>query len=103
MGIKSTRKISRDTAIERITVVNTLIREKNWIQLFEDTHEGYDFDNDAKALDWLLESGLVEKYNKWGDDVSKWSNDMLEHVMDEPFYRFSGFDNYVVVDKDDEE
>jgi hypothetical protein len=34
-------------------------------------------------------------------ELSKWTDKMLEDKMDEPFYRFSMFDNYLI--KDDEE
>lgn len=33
------------------------------------------------------------------EDVSKWTNDMLGDLLDEPFYRRSEFDNYLVFDE----
>jgi isopentenyldiphosphate isomerase len=93
MGIRSTSDISRCTAVSRIIEIDKIIADKNYRELESLTSE-YDIDlvsfvNNATPL------------NTNEDELSKWTDTMLEDMMDKPFYRFSMFDNYLI--KDDEE
>lgn len=87
MSIKSTRKISREDAIYRIGEVADAVRDKDyrWLESISSEHE-YDVET------------FVDSHTPPGD-VSKWTNKMLENLMDTQFYRYSMFDNYFVVDE----
>ena len=87
MGIKSTVRILRNDAIERIKNVDYLILKKRYRDLEECTSEhDYDIRN------------YVDSYNvNYSDvDLTQWTDTMLEDKMDEPFYRYSMFNNYLI-------
>ena len=87
MGIKSTVRILRNDAIERIKEVDYLIFKKKYRDLEECTSEhDYDIRN------------YVDRYNvNYSDvDLTQWTDTMLEDKMDEPFYRYSMFNNYLI-------
>ena len=90
MGIRSTRRISRDLATRRILEVNLLISQRDYRGL-ENCSGEYDYNIkefvDGTVVDEVTSSGL-----------SKWTDTMIADKMDEPFFRFSMFDNYLIED-----
>ena len=72
MGIKSTQTISREVAIARIKYILNLVK-------FEDIEE---LSNTLDFEDNVLDMGTIDT--------------MLENIMDEPLFRFSRFDNYII-------
>jgi hypothetical protein len=89
MSIKSTKHISRQAAIERIKHIVALATDKEYKKVesicFEDYHTVENFINNFQQPTNV-------------DYIDKWSNKMLEDLIDEPFYRESIFDNYIVED-----
>lgn len=86
MSIKTTQDISRDIAINRIRTVASLISDRNFRRLEDITFEG---DNDIREF---IDKGVT--FNV--DELENWTNNMLGDQMDEPFYRHSKFDNYLI-------
>lgn len=86
MGIQSTQDITRDQAIYRIVQVSNLIKTKNYIEL-----EQTSFEPDIN---------LQEFVDNWdGKDttyINNWTDKMIEDIMDEPFFRYSMFENYLI-------
>lgn len=90
MGIQSTQDITRASCIERIMKVDYLLFHKKYRKLEQMTSEYdekvEDFVNTARPL--MLDCQDL--------DLEDWTDTMLEDKMDEPFYRFSMFDNYLI-------
>lgn len=87
MGIQSTQYVSRETAISRIVDIDYLILKKRYRSLEDCTSES----------DYNIQE-YVDNYtiNNTEVDLLEWTDTMLEDKMDEPYYRFSMFDNYCV-------
>lgn len=88
MSIKSTVNISRQWAIDRILEVTQLINTENYLGL-----EKISSESDYDIEDFILMKKLTV-YNC--DQLSKWTNSMLEKLLDKPFYRESKFSNYLI-------
>lgn len=84
MGIKSTRTISRESAISRIIYINGLMSAKLYKQLEESTSE-----DDYTITPSLVDGRVMNLCN-----IDDWTDQMVEDKIDEPFFRFSMFDNY---------
>lgn len=86
MGIQSTQNIVRSQAKYRILQVINLIKTKNYKEL-----EHISFEPDVN---------LQEFVDSWdGKDITHidtWTDKMLEEMMDEPFFRYSMFENYLI-------
>ena len=88
MGIQSTQYITRERAIARIYTISNYILLKDYAGL-----------EDAMGY----EEGSIEAFintTTRAECVENWTNDMLADKMDEPFYRFSMFDNYLIKGED---
>lgn len=86
MGILFTRDISRKDAINRILFINDCCLEKDYIGLEKATFET---DENLK--------NFVDTYKELDlSNIDKWTNYMLEEMLDLPFFRKSTFDNYVI-------
>ena len=72
MGIKSTQTITRADAIARIKYIVTLIK----FEEIEELSNTLDFEEKALNMNSI--------------------DAMLENIMDEPLFRFSRFDNYII-------
>lgn len=72
MGIKSTQTITRADAITRIKYIVTLIK----FEEIEELSNTLDFEEKALNMNSI--------------------DAMLENIMDEPLFRFSRFDNYII-------
>ena len=88
MGIQSTKRVTRKTAIYRIRLIYSTITEKDYRKLESLTLEP---DHDIKEF---IDNNLSINI----EHIDKWTNEMLEELMDCPFFRHSMFDNYQVVD-----
>ena len=85
MGIQSTRDISRSAAIRRIELIYRLIVDKEYRLLEEETSE------ETHIIGHNIPNPELDIHS-----LDKWTNRMLEDVMDRPLFRFSYFDNYIV-------
>ena len=88
MGIHSTRKISRKDAINRILFINDCCLEKDYLGLEQKTFEHESGINLKQFVDSYSEIDV--------SNIDRWTNYMLEEVIDLPFFRNSMFDNYVI-------
>lgn len=89
MSIQSTINITRAIAIERIVNINFLRQNKEYRILENVTFEP----------DFNIESFVDEFDSEINEyDLSKYTNKMLENILDKPFYRFTMFDNYIIID-----
>lgn len=86
MSIQSTVTIKRPLALKRIERICELVQEKNYIGVESETHEH------ECGLQKFVDYGI--KFDT--STVRMWTNDMLAKKMDQPFYRLSMFDNYIV-------
>jgi len=94
MSIKSTLYINRDEAIERIKKIATLIVDKDYKGLEEAGYEA----------DWTPDE-FIEKYGNEEaldalQNIDKWTDKMIETLIDDPYYRYSLFDNYYIKSED---
>jgi 1-deoxy-D-xylulose 5-phosphate reductoisomerase len=85
MSTQSTVEISRTTAIERIKLICKLAREYNYLVIFNNS-------NEQLSVQEFVDRGI--SFND--THINKWTDEMLEEVMDKPFFRFSRFENYRV-------
>ena len=90
MSAKSTVTISRNTALGRIVHINNLAVNEDYREIEKVTAEGMSI------------SRFVDSYvsHKMGS-LQRWTNSMLADKMDEPFFRFSVYENYTVVDEEE--
>lgn len=86
MGIKSTRYITREAAIARIKGVHSLATDKNYRELEFTSHDP----------NCDIELFVEEEQNFDISNIIQWTDEMLGNKMDEPFYRWSIFDNYLI-------
>ena len=88
MSIQSTQPIPRKHAIERILKIQGYREDFNFIKLEENSFEE---DEDIKEF---VSKDIPELEHL--EHVEKWTNSMLEDVMDLPYFRHSMFNNYDV-------
>jgi hypothetical protein len=86
MSIQSTKIITREKALARIKEILVIKILRDYKKL-EDTS----FDPDYSILNFMDTSLPHDVIN-----LNNFTDDMLENIMDEPFYRFSMFDNYII-------
>lgn len=86
MGIQSTRDITREQAIDRILEIVDLIKIKNYRKLEEISYET-DLNLQEFVENWIPIDSL---------NIHSWTNKMLEDYIDNPFFRYSLFDNYLI-------
>lgn len=87
MGIQSTQYVTRENAIERIQYIHSLVENKEYKVLSENSHE-----SDYIHVQEFIDEEVL-------DDIShihKWTDEMLADFLDKPFYRYSMFDNYLI-------
>ena len=95
MSIQTTMPIARSVAISRLQNVVDVIMAKDYKRLEEMSFEE----------DYLVDEFLNREFEslEWAEtDVSKWTNHMIEEQIDRPFYRISMFENYTVVEDNDD-
>ena len=89
MGIQSTRQLTREDAIARLTKINDMLIMGNYKGIVESSEEYNEGD-----LQNMIPVNL--------DNVEGWTNKMLENQLEKKFWRFSMFDNYWIVDSLDQ-
>lgn len=86
MSIKSTQHITRSHVIDRIMEIYALLTTKRYKSLEEKSFEPYvgvkTFTEEFTPLDL--------------SNIEEWTDGMLGDQMDEPFFRHSMFNNYLV-------
>ena len=86
MGIQSTRTITRQAALARIHKVDELSFQRDFKGLYEIISED-------ESVEWFIKDWEPPTY-----PYDNYTNDMLEDIMDFPFYRYSMFENYTIVE-----
>lgn len=84
MGIQSTQEISRSDAIQRITEIQRMVAARNYQGIVEAS-----FEPDGDVVEFA-KSAVIQ-------NTERWSDTMLEDLLDKPFFRKSMFDNYRVL------
>lgn len=87
MSSQTTRTITRKAAVARITKIVTLHSMKDYWAIYD---TGFEVDY---AVQQFVDSAIPNTH-----DIEKWTIKMLEDVMDKPFFRYSMFDNYWVIE-----
>ena len=92
MSIQSTSTVGRNFAIARITEVNDLATRKKY----------RDLDSVCSEHDHSLQE-FVDGYRPMDvSNLEDWTNVMLADKLDEPFFRQSIYDNYIVTEKEED-
>lgn len=87
MSIYTTVKIRREEAIKRIEKINAMVLDRDYRGV-----EAASFEPDNDVEDFVnFHAALVT-------NLEKWTNGMLEKMMDRPFFRHDNSTNYIVVD-----
>lgn len=86
MGIRSTRDVTRAEALERIRKMDSLAINAKFMLIEATTYE-------TGGLEHFVMNYCAEHAN-----IDKYTNAMLEAIMDLPFYRYSMFENYIIED-----
>ena len=89
MSIKSTVDISRECAIERILYVSYLVIHKKYKDI-----ESNCFESDGSLSDFVMSER--DNSDKYIIEINSYTNQMIEDIIDEPFFRLSMFDNYLL-------
>lgn len=89
MSIQSTVEIKRKDAIDRIQQIHRIMMESDYRELEQNSFEPeIDLEFAVAQFRPIYNIALIEK----------WTNKMLEKTMDRPFFRFSMFQNYIIID-----
>ena len=91
MSAKSTITITREDAIGRIKLIQRLAMDKDYRGIEMLTGE----DGNNALENFVNNFNPVDAYI---NNINKWTNTMLERVMDKPFYRHDRLENYNVED-----
>jgi len=95
MSIQTTRFIDRQYAIERINIINSLVNNGDWVDIIDIINEDEWFCND-------LVNNMNDSYDEFNSithrvSITKLPNNILSNIMNLPGYRYSLFENYVIV------
>lgn len=90
MGIKSTCYLDRSVIIDRIIKIDKYLANKMFRKIEDTTCES---DNN---LELFVKNETPLNTTK--ELLEQWTDTMLTDKLDEPFYRFSMFDNYLVTE-----
>jgi len=95
MSIKSTQDITRQNAINRIIEISLLLKDRNFYELEKITNES----GDTSFSNFIQEHNWYNSFYDYSDmnTLNKFTNATLEDIMDSPFYRFSIFENYIIL------
>ncbi len=93
MGIKSTYRIKREDAIDRIERVVEIIKESDFKELELRSNE-----DDCDISDFILTFHDGRENLDRFNSLDKWTNKMIEDQIDMPFFRRSMFENYFIED-----
>lgn len=87
MSIQSTVTISRKQALDRIKTIIKLAHSFNFQGI-----ESASFETEESITDFVDYVDSIKHI----EHLEKWTNKMLEELMDQPFFRKSIFENYYV-------
>ena len=90
MSIQSTAYITREHAIDRITDMAEMFISQNYRKI---QAESFDPDIDIHEFVDNWEPSDV-------DNLENWTDEMLGDYMDNPFFRHSMFNNYLIEDEE---
>ena len=93
MGIESTRYITREDAIDRIKGIAKLLIERDYREI-----ETQSFERGTDV--WSLRE-FADNWNPGEvSGVENWTDEMLGNYMDNSFFRYSMFENYLVKEEE---
>lgn len=98
MGIESTREISRENTIDRISSIIKLIEDANWVELYKIAEYEDDYFKDNYVNDY---NEIHKEYiynNSLFVTLDNWPNKYLEDFMDKMGVRYSMFENYMIME-----
>lgn len=87
MSIQTTVTLNRTVAINRIIRMEFLIQSKDYVNIQQKT-----FEPDESINELINNHKNLDLPN-----IENWTNEILEEILDKPFYRQSLFENYRVV------
>jgi len=104
MGIESTRYITREDAIDRIKEISELFIAAKLVyrvMSVEATREEIYREIEEKGFEQGTDVWSVEEFaGNWTpdevSDLENWTDEMLGDYMDNSFFRYSMFENYLV-------
>jgi hypothetical protein len=93
MGIESTKYVSRAWAIERIMFIQGLAATKHYHKLKEATGEE---DSTEQMKSFVKGIEIIPE-----EELDKFTDEMLEEIIDMPYFRNDMFENYLIgIDED---
>lgn len=98
MSIKTTLEISRYEAIDRIIFISNLFINKKYKDLENNIHEDIPFFNCINSIkNTLNDYDIFNSIELKKDDLEDYPNSFLEGLLDNCCFRYSYFDNYIIV------
>jgi hypothetical protein len=91
MSIQTTKSVTREFATGRIKLIADLANNMNFLGL-----EGVTYESDCDIVDFVKEPREDLLSELYMNNIDKWTNRMLETVLNKPFIRETMFDNYNV-------
>lgn len=91
MGIESTHYVTREWAIARLLAVYDVVKDKHYRRLEEITFEDEFYRETEQMVKFFKETECFCE-----DDLRKWTDKMLEELIDQPYFRKSMLDNYII-------
>lgn len=88
MGIQSTNWIPREEMINRILKIDRLLQDKDYRGIEEASYE-HDY-----SVQEFVDNHKPQCFNK--EQLGRFTDSMLEEIIDKPFFRYSMFENYLV-------
>lgn len=93
MGIQSTSWIPREEMIARILKIDRLLQDKDYRGIEESSSE-----HDV-SVQSFVDNNEPKYFSK--EQLERFTDSMLEDIMDQPFFRYSMFDNYIATSDND--
>lgn len=91
MSIQSTINITRETALDRIELIISLMNPIDYQAIDNITQEDSSIINiNAIIYEYVDSMNMTQ----WKTEYKRYTNEMLEDLMDVPYLRFTLFDNY---------
>lgn len=98
MGIKSTKYITRGVAESRISQIVYLTKSEDYSELKRICDNDEDWFKENYISEYKFKLNTIAECLKIFGKLSNWTNSNLEQVMDMPGFRFSMFDNYLIIE-----
>lgn len=91
MGVQSTINITREDAIARVEKVVQRINDENY--------RAIEIDASEHEVNWTRSEFIHHLNHRY---IDKFTNRMLEDMMDLPYFRYSMYENYCIVEESNE-